>query len=143
MDGYLGSFDSKLPSDYFDMVFSVSVIEHVPLVEYEAFFADMHRILKPGGVHIHSYDVWWLKDLQPMFQAVETAGFEWLEPREDVGLLGKLADDAGQRLPGQGIGRGRIRHPCIVLEVFSHSIPMEKRVLHNWVSIHMGARRPL
>lgn len=46
--GYIGNRDS-LPSEYFDMVFSVSVIEHVPRSKLSEFHAEIYRILSPGG----------------------------------------------------------------------------------------------
>jgi hypothetical protein len=44
------------PSDYFDAITCLSVIEHhVPL---DAYFTEMARVLKPGGVLITSADYW-------------------------------------------------------------------------------------
>lgn len=55
---YLGDFDQELPDSYFDVVFSISVIEHVPDDRLNAFFCDMNRILKPGGLCIHAIDAY-------------------------------------------------------------------------------------
>lgn len=55
---YIGEFASELPDEYFDLVFSASVLEHIP--EDEALFKnildDMQRVLKPGGHSMHCID---------------------------------------------------------------------------------------
>jgi SAM-dependent methyltransferase len=43
-----------LPSDSIDVVFSNSVLEHVPAAVIEACFAEAMRILRPGGIIFHS-----------------------------------------------------------------------------------------
>jgi ubiquinone/menaquinone biosynthesis C-methylase UbiE len=55
---YLGDFDPALPDNYFDVVFSVSVVEHVTRDKLDSFFADCHRILKPGGTMAHAIDLY-------------------------------------------------------------------------------------
>src|SRR5690606_30581037 len=47
--GYLGKSVPALPSGYFDMVCSVSVIEHIPPEQLADAFSEIHRILRPGG----------------------------------------------------------------------------------------------
>jgi 2-polyprenyl-3-methyl-5-hydroxy-6-metoxy-1,4-benzoquinol methylase len=46
--------DSKLPHASVDVVFSNSVLEHVPGPVIEACFREARRILRPGGVIFHS-----------------------------------------------------------------------------------------
>lgn len=57
---YVGNFNTELPDNYFDMVFSISVLEHVPQDD-ERFFKrivyDIQRILKSGGLSFHLFDV--------------------------------------------------------------------------------------
>lgn len=45
---------TEFADNYFDVIFSSSVIEHIKGVNLA--FEEMFRILKPGGVCIHSYD---------------------------------------------------------------------------------------
>ena len=56
---YIGNFNSELPSNYFDLVFSISVLEHLP--EDENLFSnvlnDMDRVLKSGAYSLHCLDV--------------------------------------------------------------------------------------
>jgi ubiquinone/menaquinone biosynthesis C-methylase UbiE len=84
VEGFVGESDGLLPDDYFDLACSISVVEHIPKTEIPSFFNDLFRILTPGGIHIHSFDVWWMQDTRYMFEAIESAGFEWLEPREQM-----------------------------------------------------------
>lgn len=55
---YIGNFSSEIPSNYFDLVFSISVLEHIP--ESEKFFEnicnDINRVLKSGGLSLHCVD---------------------------------------------------------------------------------------
>jgi SAM-dependent methyltransferase len=55
---FLGEFDRQLPSGYFDFLFSVCVVEHVPTSELEAFMADSARVLRPGGQILHAIDLY-------------------------------------------------------------------------------------
>jgi SAM-dependent methyltransferase len=46
--------DTKLPAASIDVVFSNSVLEHVPGPVIEACFTEARRVLRPGGVVFHS-----------------------------------------------------------------------------------------
>jgi len=52
----IGDFSLKLPSGYFDVLFSLSVLEHISLEEWEKCFTDMVRVCKPGALIIHTVD---------------------------------------------------------------------------------------
>jgi len=56
VDAYLGDFSQDLPDEYFDLVFSISVIEHVPGSQYPKFFKDLARIMKHGARTLHAID---------------------------------------------------------------------------------------
>lgn len=84
---YLGDFDAEIPDNYFDIVFSISVIEHVPKEQLDACFADCCRILKPGGLLLHAIDLYIsdapsaLTETIDLYRvAIETQDFEWLTP---------------------------------------------------------------
>jgi SAM-dependent methyltransferase len=53
----LGTFPDELPTGSFDRVFSVSTLEHIPRQHRHDVLADMHRLLAPGGLEIHTIDV--------------------------------------------------------------------------------------
>lgn len=55
---YVGAFNPLLPKGYFDFVFSISVLEHIPLKDLDVFFRDCARLLKPGGRMIHAIDTY-------------------------------------------------------------------------------------
>lgn len=56
---YIGNFNQELPENYFDLVFSISTFEHIP-IEDEALFEnirlDIERLLKKGGLSFHCID---------------------------------------------------------------------------------------
>ena len=55
---YLGEFSPELPDGYFDLVFSISVVEHVETPLLKNFFSDIARVLKPGGTTFHAIDAY-------------------------------------------------------------------------------------
>lgn len=82
---FMGDFSPLLPE--VDIVFSISVIEHIPFESYVDTFADMARCLPSGGVMIHTVDLP-LADvalthsdtrLRLLREAVEQAGLRWRE----------------------------------------------------------------
>ena len=58
INSYVGDFDVQLPDAGFDLVFSISVVEHVETAKLDAFFLDSLRILRPGGRFIHAIDIY-------------------------------------------------------------------------------------
>lgn len=52
------------PDASFDVLFSISVVEHVPQPSITAFFDDCARLLRPGGTLLHLIDVY-LDDAGP------------------------------------------------------------------------------
>jgi FkbM family methyltransferase len=55
---YIGNFSSELPSNYFDFVFSISVLAHIPEDEkkLKSICGDINRVLRPGGLSLHCVD---------------------------------------------------------------------------------------
>ncbi|VXD24074.1 hypothetical protein PL8927_790170 [Planktothrix serta PCC 8927] len=56
---YIGNFNSELPTQYFDCVFSISTLEHIAENEttFEQITQDIDRLLKPDGFSLHCFDV--------------------------------------------------------------------------------------
>lgn len=57
---YMGNFNPELPDGYFDLVFSISALEHVPQNDTAVFdniIKDIDRVLKPGGLSLHLFDI--------------------------------------------------------------------------------------
>src|SRR5262245_7147118 len=55
--------DANLPSNTYDRVFSISVIEHIPPADVESLVKEVARLLKPGGFFIGTIDLFF--DLAP------------------------------------------------------------------------------
>ncbi|MBL0109233.1 MAG: methyltransferase domain-containing protein [Ignavibacteria bacterium] len=54
-----GNFNKELKDEYFDLVFSISALEHSPIsdfVTYKNILTDMNRVLKKGGYSLHTID---------------------------------------------------------------------------------------
>jgi hypothetical protein len=83
---FMGDFSPEAPE--VDLIFSISVIEHIPAARYADTFLDMARCLAPGGSMYHTVDLpLWDSPLQVaedriryLREAVERAGLKWREP---------------------------------------------------------------
>ncbi len=53
----MGFFNPEIPDNYFDCVFTISTLEHVPKNLWSAIISDMLRVTKPGGRQLHSIDI--------------------------------------------------------------------------------------
>ena len=60
----MGNFNRELPENYFDLVFSISTLEHVPEDEttFKNVCLDIDRVLRPNGYSLHCFDVIVKKD---------------------------------------------------------------------------------
>jgi SAM-dependent methyltransferase len=92
IEGLMGEFSNELKPDYFDLVYSVSAIEHVPLEELDSLYADMYRVLKPGGSMIHSIDTSDLEAGNRHFETIKKAGFT-LPDEPDLTISVRRADN--------------------------------------------------
>ena len=61
---YVGEHSTLLPDKYFDAVISISVLEHVGDEDetFENILSDINRVLKPGGLSAHCFDIVVKKD---------------------------------------------------------------------------------
>lgn len=55
---HLGEFSDQLPANYFDIVFSISVVEHIGNDNLSGFFRDVARVMKPGALTFHAIDLY-------------------------------------------------------------------------------------
>jgi glycosyltransferase involved in cell wall biosynthesis/ubiquinone/menaquinone biosynthesis C-methylase UbiE len=55
----IGDFTTELPDRYFDLVFSISTLEHIPPDQdtCEAVVRDINRVIKPGALSLHILDL--------------------------------------------------------------------------------------
>jgi len=107
---YIGNFNRELPDNYFDCVFSISTLEHLPEDEptFKNVCEDLNRVLKPGGFSLHCLDVIikkdfvWSKGIVPyMFENIQTLHnkipFEEMKQDADLYVMSKTAYDRGWR----------------------------------------------
>ncbi len=101
---YMGNFNKDLPDDYFDIVFSVSALEHVPIDSVSLFrniLQDINRVVKPGAYSLHCFDViakknnvWSNPLLTYLFEKTETCNefvpFEQMIEDPDLFGLSKI-----------------------------------------------------
>lgn len=97
---YIGNFSDELHSGYFDLVFSVSTLEHVPWHNpetYEKILDDINRIMKVDGYSLHCIDIAlqedyaWTNDIIPYFfdhAGVINEFIPFLDLRNDTDLYG-------------------------------------------------------
>lgn len=92
MIAFLGEFSPEIPNDFFDVVFSVSVCEHVPAKMAKSFMDDHVRILKPGGLGLHAIDLYIADYAIPQAEERLNIYKQWITrkdivPRERLGRL--------------------------------------------------------
>ncbi len=84
---YMGDFSPELEDAGFDIVFSISVLEHVPDIALGSVFADVARCLRPGGRSYHAVDLLLADEpleevdarINAYLGAISSAGLELLE----------------------------------------------------------------
>lgn len=127
--GLIGQNLSDLPDNYFDLVCSVSVLEHIPHEVLDAVFSDTYRILKPGGIVSHSYDISYRYDTRKVFDAYVKNGLDWLKPADRMTVfreewLGEFDKEYIEDL----FAKLMTENPIMVAETFMWQIPRDKRL---------------
>lgn len=92
---YMGSHNPAVPDNAFDIVISVSAVEHIPDSAFADAMRDCHRVLKPGGRMFHAVDLYLFDRLDQHRHAtinqrrlqmyasipqITSGGMEWMEP---------------------------------------------------------------
>ncbi|QUS59967.1 class I SAM-dependent methyltransferase [Synechocystis sp. PCC 7338] len=52
-----GIFSEEYPNNYFDVLFSISTLEHIPMNKRLDVFKDANRVTKEGGKQLHTIDI--------------------------------------------------------------------------------------
>lgn len=65
VNAYVGRSEDQLPDASFDVVFSISVVEHVATDALSAFHVDCVRLLRPNGLLLHLIDMYLGDEPQP------------------------------------------------------------------------------
>lgn len=105
---YLGSNNPALPDNYFDLVFSISALEHTPTDQnlFQNILNDIHRVLKNGGTSLHLFDVvfkpegFWTNQFLPYLFQNASPLFPMPDPEvmqndPDLYVMSKAAYDNG------------------------------------------------
>jgi SAM-dependent methyltransferase len=136
IQGYMGEFIQKLPQDYFDYVFSVSVVEHVPLNGLESFFADCARVLKPSGRMFHAIDTYLFdSDCEELSQPFRERLHAYLQFAERPDLSIRLAEGEARIDEQIRFSCAYATQPDNVLHEWHLYRPQEKRLRGQVVSI--------
>ena len=96
VNGLVGGNVDELPENHFDLIFSVSVLEHVPPEDIEAVSDHMLKLLKPGGRIVHSLDVpvkYFAHRTEAWSQALANSGFDVPKP-SPLSAFGESKDGA-------------------------------------------------
>ncbi len=126
----LGEDSTEPPRDHFDLICSASVIEHIPVDQLPGVFGEIWRLLRPGGIVANSYDIFCGSCYQPVFDAHERTGLEWLKS----GTTADLAWDPRTVI---------VEDPRTVMEGYLAGQPREQRRWPgNFVTILTAAVKP-
>jgi SAM-dependent methyltransferase len=136
--GYMGEFSPDLEPESFDVVLSVSVLEHVKIDDLGRVFADIYRCLRPGGVAFHAIDHWLACEpfayadarLDGYVAAVEATRLEWLEERRVSAGLTFRPEFASA--PDVHLRNAWRNDPAVARLVLDHQV----------VSLRLGCTRP-
>jgi len=145
VSGLLGANSKELPENYFDLVYSVSVMEHIPHESLRSVFEDTYRILRPGGIVSHSYDIYIGQDTKPVFDAFEKAKFRWLKPKNTMNVfwekwLRRFDYESLEYLFEKVV----FENPIFVAENFMWQQERESRLSPlNFVTLLTGAQKPM
>ncbi len=134
----VGEFSKDVPDAYFDVVYSISVVEHVPEDAVEAFMRDCHRMLKPGGEMMHLIDLYVENDAPA--NAVSNRRLELYRKAFEVGF-----EPLGAQLPPGGVAFdcSYATNPDNMMNRWNKSVPelREKRARSQACSLILHARR--
>lgn len=102
---YMGNFSEELPEYYFDFIFSISALEHVPTDSEQLFdniIKDINRVLKTGAYSMHCFDiiekkngVWTNPFMIYLFDQLDTSNsfisFDQMTSDDNLNRMSKLA----------------------------------------------------
>jgi hypothetical protein len=84
---FLGEYTDEIEPSSLDVVFSVSVVEHVPNGRLTAFLDDGMRLLKAGGLWLHAIDIYLTDDPPDPYQKGRFEAYRsWFQDRRLVPL---------------------------------------------------------
>lgn len=136
---FIGEFSPELPDSYFDVAYSISVLEHLDDQQLHDCFKDTARILKPGGRVYHAVDLF--LGSQPLKRTSEQIGH--LRRAAEAAGLEPLGDD---RVGPEPVFSTAYASPSDVYLARKWCFtPQLRDLVKNYAltSLLMGHRRPL
>lgn len=76
---FVGEWSDATPKCFFDVVFSVSVVEHVPQTALGQFLEEGVEMLKPGGLWVHAIDLYLENEPSAYWQDRYEQYRQWLD----------------------------------------------------------------
>jgi SAM-dependent methyltransferase len=137
INAYVGDFDALLPDESFDLVFSISVVEHVETASLDAFFQDSLRILRRGGRFLHAIDMYVQDEPKAYAQDRYERYRKWCAETRGVEPLGAVF--AGQ----MAFSTDMISNPDNILYGWNSLVPALKavRTVSQNLSLLVGGRK--
>lgn len=89
---YIGDYDPLIQDSSFDVVFSISVVEHVATDSLANFHRDVLRILKPNGIFLHAIDMYLEGQSTPYTRERFESYRQWVSGALGSVAIGKLYD---------------------------------------------------
>lgn len=84
---FLGEHSDQIRPNEFDILYSISVVEHVPSETLDSFLSDGLRCLKPGGLFVHAIDLYLEDDPSDYFKARYDTYKSWLNQLDPIGEI--------------------------------------------------------
>jgi SAM-dependent methyltransferase len=96
---YVGVSAATIEDSFFDILFSISVLEHIPNDKLSDFVRDSWRILKPNGWFVHAIDIY-----------VDDSPSDYFRQRYD--FYRSLVDGSELFSPREAVFRGPLAFTC-------------------------------
>lgn len=141
IDCIIGNSKGIIEDASFDIIYSVSVVEHVPSNQLSAFFADCRRILKPGGLMVHLIDVY-VESENGNNTALWSRMQDYLKPFNE-GMFTPLGSIEFRSHSDIGFNPAIATNPDNVMRDWNISSPtlIEKRKVAQSCTLEMAAKR--
>jgi SAM-dependent methyltransferase len=138
----IGNSKELIKDGAYDIVFSVSVVEHVPPDQLPGFFADCRRILKPDGLMVHLIDVY-CEGVDGNNDVLWKRVQGYLQPFKD-GTFSPAGEMEFSALRDVAFKTSFASNPDDMMRDWNRSSPtlVEKRKVAQSCSLEMVGRRP-
>ncbi len=137
IDAYIGDFDPRISDCSFDLIFSISVVEHVETERLADFYRDSLRILKPGGKFLHAIDIY-IQDTPTNYNIERYKIYRnWVTANHMVAPIGKIYNGHLDFMPDMA------SNPDNILYGWNKMVPLlsEVRAISQNVSLIVGAKK--